>query len=275
MELTLNTILWATLFVMVIIGVLIIRNSREQRKQKEDLEVLKNVLEKANDKLKLADSRKSEFLSFATHQLRSPLTSIKWGLGSLKEKYSQKTADHLFETTDDLIGTVNDLLDISKIEQGGMVIKKEEFDIHDFIRQIVEEFRITAEKKGLNMTFHGENEPCLVMADENKIRQVFVNLIDNAIKYTEKGNIDITLTKTDKDVCVGVKDTGAGINAVELSQLFSKFLRGQAGKSSQGGSGLGLYLAKKIIEEHHGDISVRSKGLGEGSTFTVRLPLNG
>ena len=273
MDLTLNTILWSTLFIMVIIGILIIKGSREQRRQKKDLEVLRDVLQKANDQLKSDDLKKNEFLSFATHQLRSPLTSIKWGLGSLKEKYSKEMADHLFETTDDLIETVNNLLDISKIEQGGMVLNKEEFDMHDFIRRIVEEFRITAEKKGLIMTFHGENEPCLVTADENKIRQVLVNLIDNAIKYTEKGSIEINFTKTDTVAKVDIKDTGPGINPEELSLLFTKFLRGEAGKASQGGSGLGLYLAKKIIEEHNGDIAVRSKGLGEGSTFTMCLPL--
>jgi two-component system sensor histidine kinase ResE len=273
MNITVNVVLWATLFIMTVVGFLVIKNSRDQRNQNHKLEKLKDVLQKANERLIFLDSKKNEFLSFASHQLRTPLTSIKWGLDSLKETYSIETVNHLFATTNDLISTVNDLLDISKIEQGGMVMKKEEFDIYDFIGRIVEEFQMTAKNKGLKMTFHGKNEPCLIVADENKLRQVFVNLIDNAIKYTKAGVIDVKFEKNNKEVFIEIKDTGPGIDSKELSEIFLKFLRGAAGKESVGGSGLGLYLAKKIVEDHHGDILAYSKGLGKGSTFTVKLPL--
>jgi signal transduction histidine kinase len=233
----------------------------------------KNRLEKLNTDLTDLDAKKNEFLSLATHQLRSPLTSIKWGLSSLKEKFSLNTVEHLLETTDDLISTVNDLLDISKIEQGGMVMKFEEFDLHDFVGRLAEEFRMTAEAKGLRLVFSGENTPCFVIADQNKLRQVFVNLIDNAVKYTKEGTIDVLFQKTSKEAIVSVSDTGPGISKEELSCLFDKFLRGAAGRASSGGSGLGLYLAKKIVQEHKGSIKANSKGLGYGSVFVVRLPI--
>ncbi len=255
-----------TLLALIFVGKSVMSINKREAKQRDELDNL-------NKKLQKLDATKNEFLSFATHQLRSPLTSIKWGLNSLKEKYSPETTDHLLATTDDLIGTVNDLLDISKIEQGGLVMKMEEFDLHDFVGRVVEEFRMTAEKKGLRLAFTGDIVPCFVLADENKLRQVFVNLIDNAIKYTQKGDIKVVFRRIGKTAEVSVWDTGPGIAPEELKDLFDKFLRGAAGKASQGGSGLGLYLAKKIIENHKGHLSAKSDGIGKGSVFTVALPL--
>ena len=262
-----------TFFLSLAFGILLIRGIQQEMRNRQQIEDLAKKLESANQGLTALDATKNEFLSFATHQLRSPLTSIKWGLNSLKEKYSPETTDHLLATTDDLIGTVNDLLDISKIEQGGLVMKMEEFDLHDFVGRVVEEFRMTAEKKGLRLAFTGDIVPCFVSADENKLRQVFVNLIDNAIKYTQKGDIKVVFRRIGKTAEVSVWDTGPGIAPEELKDLFDKFLRGAAGKASQGGSGLGLYLAKKIIENHKGHLSAKSDGIGKGSVFTVALPL--
>ncbi len=269
-----DQILTVVTFVLsCIFAVLLIRSVQQEIRNHRQIEDLATKLKGANDRLTALDATKNEFLSFATHQLRSPLTSVKWGLSSLKEKYSVETTNHLLATTDDLIGTVNDLLDISKIEQGGLVMKMEEFDLHDFVGRIVEEFRMTAEKKGLRLAFTGDIVPCFVLADENKLRQVFVNLIDNAIKYTKTGDIKVVFRRVGKTAEVGVWDTGPGIAPEELANLFDKFLRGAAGKASQGGSGLGLYLAKKIVENHNGQMSAKSDGLGKGSVFTVTLPL--
>ncbi len=266
MNALLNFVLNLTLLVMVIIGALTWKESRKDRRENKKLE-------KMNRSLVTNDANKNEFLSFAAHQLRSPLTSIKWGLASLKEKFSDETADKLLETTDDLIGTVNDLLDISKIEQGGMTMAKSEFDLHDFVGRIVEEFRMPAENKGLRLAFTGDIVPCMVYADETKLRQVFVNLIDNAVKYTKNGEVKVVFRRMGKVAEIGVWDTGPGISAEELDGLFDKFLRGAAGKASLGGSGLGLYLAKRIVESHSGQMRAASPGLGKGSVFTVALPL--
>lgn len=268
-----HIILIITLIATIGLGILLIRSVKREINQKDKLALLKNDLETANKNLTTLDATKDEFLSFATHQLRSPLTSVKWGLGSLKENYDEKTVDKLLTTTDDLISTVNDLLDISKIEQGGLVMKMEEFDLHDFVGRIVEEFRMTAEQKGLRLAFTGDIVPSFVTADQTKLRQVFVNLIDNAIKYTKAGDIKVVFRRKGDIAEVSVWDTGPGIAPEELKDLFDKFLRGAAGKASQGGSGLGLYLAKKIIENHKGRIFATSPGLGKGSVFTVSLSL--
>ncbi len=255
-----------TLLALIFLGRSIASINKRETKHADELDLL-------NKSLTMLDSKKNEFLSFATHQLRSPLTSIKWGLDSLKTKYDAETVLHLQHTTDDLIGTVNDLLDISKIEQGGMVIKKEELELLDFIGRIVEEFKVVAEKKGLSLSFEFENTPCLIYADGTKLRQVFVNLIDNALKYTKQGSVIVRLGRTNKKVVVSVHDTGPGISKEELGELFDKFLRGAAGKASKSGSGLGLYLAKKIVETHNGTIVALSAGEGKGSEFRVELPL--
>lgn len=265
MDFLLRLVLLITLVSMLMLGFLLFKKSVEERQNKS--------LKIANKKLELMDAHKNEFLSFATHQLRSPLTSIKWGLASLKEDYSKDMVDKLLITTEDLVSTVNDLLDISKLEQGGMVMKPEEFDLHDFIGRLVEEFRMTAEKKGLKISFEAENVPCFVFADQNKIRQVFVNLIDNAIKYTEKGEVRILFEIKNDLAEISIIDTGPGILKEELSELFDKFLRGKAGKASEGGSGLGLYLAKQITEAHKGSLEAYSDGLGKGSNFVVKLPV--
>lgn len=268
MDWTLSLVLYLTLITMIVIGFLMWRESRNEKRENRELT-------QKNKSLAEHDASKSEFLSFATHQLKSPLTSLKWGLAALKELYDASLVDKLQMTTDDMISTVTDLLDISKIEQGGMSMTREEFDLHDFVGRIVEEFQAAARAKGLRLVFTGEIVPCFVFADQTKLRQVFANLIDNAIKYTQKGEVKVVFRHQGTMAEVSVWDTGPGIAPSEQKALFDKFLRGAAGKASQGGSGLGLYLAKEIAVAHHGDIRATSPGLGKGSVFTVRLPLKG
>ena len=271
-----------TLIFAVIIGLIVTREVGKEHVHQGEIETLNEKLGAANVRLAQLDNQKDEFLSFATHQLRSPLTSIKWGLGAVGDALIDKHADtdtrtivdHLAVTTNDLISTVNDLLDISKIEQGGLVLKKEEFDIYDTTARIVEEFKITAQKKGLKLSMTGDVVPQVIMGDATKFRQVIVNLVDNAIKYTKEGSVTVSFTREPKMVRIAVSDTGPGIAPDELKQLFDKFIRGAAGKASQAGSGLGLYLAKKIVEMHGGNMSVASEGLGKGSVFTVTMPIS-
>jgi signal transduction histidine kinase len=266
---------------MIILGSLLIKSVRRETDERNRLEQVKAELEQVNTKLKDLDATKNEFLSFATHQLRSPLTSIKWGLNAVTETLIDKHADadsvkivsHLATTTDDLISTVNDLLDISKIEQGGLVMKSEDFDIYDMTARITEEFKMTAQKKNLTLKLVGDVIPCMMHGDQTKLRQVIVNMIDNAIKYTAAGNVTVSFIKKNNQARIEITDTGPGISPEELGKLFYKFTRGVAGKASQGGSGLGLYLAKKIVEMHQGTVGVTSEGVGKGSTFFVELPV--
>lgn len=266
MNFALSLSLIITLFAMVILGIVLFRQSMEEKRENKKLENQNKVLE-------TKDAKKDEFLSFATHQLRSPLTSIKWGLENLKEKYNDEMFGQLLLTTEDLVSTVNDLLDISKIEQNNLALNFEEFDLHDFLGRIIEEFRNAAIKKNIKLVFDSENIPLFVNADATKLRQVFVNLIDNAIKYTKEGSVTVTLRKENEKALVSVSDTGLGMSDEDLKCLFEKFVKGSAGKAALGGSGLGLYLSKKIVEAHKGEISASSDGAEKGSLFKVLLPL--
>jgi signal transduction histidine kinase len=229
-------------------------------------------------KLENINSGKDEFLSFATHQLRSPLTAFKWGLNAVQDALKDRpetaqTVQKLREISDEMIKTVNDLLDISKIEQGGLAMASDPVDLVEMIDRLAEEMRINAEMKHLSFSFKTDLPIAIISGDKTALRQVFVNIIDNAIKYTQKGSITIDLVyNAEKNTFeISVTDTGPGISAEEIDNLFEKFARGKAGQSSKG-SGLGLYLGKKIAELHHGDIVVTSPGIGKGTTFIVSLP---
>ena len=235
-----------------------------------------NELVKQQEKV---NGTKTEFLSFATHQLRSPLTQIKWGLNAITDQVSSQPeilsiVQQLRITTDEMIDTINDLLDISKIEQHGLVLKNDTLDLVDLVDLLTQEFTLIAKAKNLAITFQKSITVAPIIGDNTKLRQVFINIIDNAIKYTTTGSIIIRLDQhpTNPYYNVSIIDTGAGIAPEEIPKLFTKFSRGNAGRVFMESSGIGLYLAKKIVELHKGTISVQSKGIGLGSTFTISLP---
>lgn len=240
----------------------------------------KITLNKLNTKLILLDQQKNQFLSFATHQLKAPLTAMKWGMETLKEmgytkaEQPQRAAiiDKLYSTTDDLIHTVGDFLDISKIEQGGLVLKKEGFLWAEYVATLAAEFKGASVNKGLDLVVDVPNLNEMVFADKTKLRQVVVNLVDNAIKYTPTGKITVKVEKKGTLLHTMVSDTGPGISEEELPKLFSKFTRGAAG-STVSGSGLGLFLAKKIMELHQGELWATSEGAGFGSQFHMTIPI--
>ncbi len=254
---------------------------RKERREKSEQEK-GAIMEQANKKMETINQAKDEFLSFATHQLRSPLTSIKWGLNAISDSVKNDTTtlqlvEQLRTIADNMVNTVNDLLDISKIEQGGLVLTVEPVDLVELLDQLAENYRMTAAAKNLLLQFQTNLPIAIISGDKTKLRQVFANLIDNAIKYTSTGSIAISLSyqQDRNEFIVDVTDTGPGIAKEELDNLFEKFARGTAGKASATkGSGLGLYLGKKIVELHKGSINVTSAGTDKGSTFSVHLPKN-
>jgi signal transduction histidine kinase len=245
------------------------------------LEGANSKLEVANNKLKDLDKLKTEFLSLAAHQLRSPLTAIKgytsmllsgdFGTVGVKQK---EAINRVFESSIHLSKVVEDLLNVSKIEAGGMKYEMAPFDLEKAVKDLATDLSVTAEKKGLKLTFDTDKKsPYNMTGDMEKLRQVVLNVIDNAIKYTEKGSISVMLSKDEAAGMykVAVTDTGMGISAEEKEKLFQKFSRGAGGKTNTGGSGLGLYLAKTIAEAHKGHVVIDSPGVGLGSTFSIEL----
>lgn len=242
------------------------------------LEELNIKLEESNAKLINVDKLKTEFLSLASHQLRSPLTSIKGyasmvvegDFGEIGPK-AKEAVDRIFQSSQNLTIVVEDLLNVSKIESGGMKYEMVDFNMTDIVKPTAEDLSITANKKGLKLTYSEDNGSHIVKGDKEKLRQVVLNLIDNSIKYTKEGSIEVSLSNKNKKVLVEIKDTGMGVSPEIKATLFQKFARGEGQKMNTSGSGLGLYLAKEIIDAHKGNVGVNSEGMGKGSTFFIEL----
>jgi len=236
-------------------------------------------LQDANEKLKGLDQLKTEFLSLASHQLRSPLTAIKGYTSMVLEgdfgeinKEAHDAIDRVFQSTLNLMKIVEDLLNVSKIEQGGMKYEMAPFNLCEVSSDMAKDLSIVAEKKGVKLTFESGNEnECMVNGDKEKMRQVVLNFIDNSIKYTKEGSIAVSVKKIDKKIVFTVKDTGMGMTPEIKETLFAKFARGDGARMNTGGSGLGLYLAKQIVEAHKGKVTVESDGPGKGSTFMFEM----
>jgi signal transduction histidine kinase len=242
-------------------------------------------LEQANIQLRDLDKAKSEFLSVASHQLYTPLTALRGYLSMLKEeeygqiKTQQKPIINILEkSATRLISLIKNLLDISRIESGRLQLNLASLDLSLMAKQLVQDLSPNALKKKIKIKFHEPTTPAPhVVADEERIRQVLLNMIDNAIKYTDKGRVDVkVISDSNNSIIFSVTDSGRGMTQDEISKIFTKFTRvGGASRYRTEGTGLGLYVAKQILREHHGDVEVTSPGLGRGSTFAVRLPVEG
>jgi len=271
------------LAITVVLGIYLIRSVDNEVKAREKIEKLATDLEAANVRLTELDRQKSEFVSFATHQLRAPLTAMKGYASMILEGDMGTMADEvklgvsrIFDSAKTLTSIVDDYLNITRIELGSM---KYAFDVVDFktlIDDIIAELKPNIEKSGLNFTFTAENGDVdyRITADRDKFKQVIANLIDNSMKYTPKGSVALSL-RFDRPlhkVVFTIKDTGIGIDPEVLPHLFLKWSRaGNANKTNIKGTGLGLFVAKEIITAHHGTIRAESPGEGKGSTFIVEI----
>ena len=275
-------------FFIVATGIFLIRSVLKEVRAREEIEELATKLEFANLRLKQLDEAKSDFLSIASHQLRTPLTAIK-GYASmiLEGSYGKISAttksavDKIFQSSQRLVLIIGDFLDISHIEQGTMQYDFAALDVRELAKGLTDEFKATIESstdksKALKISFEAdEKENFSVNADRNKIRQVVSNLIDNSIKYTPAGFVKVSLSKIAENgnVLLKIEDSGIGISAETMPNLFKKFGRARSLSSAYAnGSGLGLYVAKEIIKAHKGKIWAESEGEGKGSRFFVELP---
>jgi len=247
------------------------------------LEHLTESLEVANTKLKSLDTLKSEFISLASHQLRSPLTVIKGYastltdgvVGDLTPKQTE-IVRHIYTSAHGLASVVEDFLNVTKIEQGGMKYAFEDVDLGQLVKDLANDMKIPAEEKHLTFSFSIEKGKYMIRADSVKIKQVLLNLVDNSIKYTKEGFVKLSLSHNENEhtVTFSVADSGVGVSEETKTKLFTKFARGEGGTLNSGGSGLGLYLAQEIVKAHKGHIAIDSQGLGKGSTFSVTLPIS-
>lgn len=231
------------------------------------------------------DKMKTEFVSVASHQLRTPLSGVKWiselllrgKAGKLSPKQEEYVRD-IYSSNDRLIGLVGDLLDVSHIETGRKFnIVKRKTSTCNIIDEVVKEKKERFKQKQIKFVRKcGEGEKCLMISvDGAKIKQVFANLLDNAIKFApEKGRIELGCKANQKEIVFQIKDNGVGIPKRQQQRVFEKFFRADnVSTLDVGGTGLGLYIAKAIVEAHDGDIWFESKE-NKGTTFYVSIPLN-
>ncbi|MES2059595.1 MAG: HAMP domain-containing sensor histidine kinase [Patescibacteria group bacterium] len=238
------------------------------------------ALELENNELKRASKSANELVSIATHQLRSPLTSMRGYTSCVLEgDYGEVPAkmkeplNIILRSTETLGKTVNDFLDVSKIEQGEMRYNLKDFSLVDLAKEVAEEMRLGISQDGIELRINIPDGNFKVHSDKSKLKHVLINLIDNAHKYVKSGWIEVSLEeKPDNKILFSVKDSGIGIEPENIPNLFKKFSReADASKLNSRGSGLGLYIARKIVEARHGRIWAESKGKGEGTQFYVEL----
>ena len=238
-------------------------------------------LKNANIKLQQLDKAKTEFISIASHQLRTPLSIIKGFVSMMLEgtygQISDEVKDKLkktYESAERLIRLVDALLDLSHIESGKIRLEMKKMDLARMAASVVEELAPEAEEKNINLKFKDPGREYFILGDEEKLRQVVMNLIDNAVKYTKEGEVEVYFEEKGKNVRLAVKDTGMGMRKEEIAILFQKFVRGsEAAHYHTEGTGIGLYVAKRLLEEQKGEIGAASEGEGKGSEFFILMPL--
>jgi two-component system sensor histidine kinase VicK len=218
----------------------------------------------------------TEFINIASHEMRTPVQSILTHAEFLyngPERYTKEYAQAIFRNAMRLQTLCNNLLDVNRIERQTLKLKKEKFDLTELISNAMQDFKNSIENslyntKNIKLLFEPSME-VIVGADKDRISQVITNLIDNAFKFTEAGNITITLEKKDnKTAVITMKDTGSGIDPHILSDLFSKFMT-----ISVKGTGLGLFVSKNIIEAHGGSMWAKNNPDGKGASFIFAIPL--
>ncbi len=241
---------------------------------KDELGVLAQTLNSMADDIQKTEKLKNEFISSISHEIRTPLTAVAgWAetilTGDLSDRDEvEKGLQVIMRETGRLSDMVEELLDFSRIESGRMTLHNELFDLRRELSDIVEIYRAKADKHGVAISMTQTEEPTLVTGDTNRIRQVIINIIDNAVKFSgENDVIDIRLGM-DEWIVLDVQDHGAGISEEDLENVTKKFYKGSSKRS---GSGLGLAISDEIVRLHGGELRIKSK-LDEGTTIQVVLP---
>ena len=248
------------------------RQMAEERIALAQAEAARGIAEEAN-------RRKDQFIAMLSHELRNPLAPIRAATEVIRrvappEPTLTRAGDVINRQVSHLTRLVDELLDVSRISQGRVVLKKEQVELERVIAQGVETARPLIESRRQELVVRMPPAPVWVSGDFVRLSQVIANLLNNAAKYTqESGRIEISAAANEGQAVIVVRDNGAGIEAHLLPQVFDLFVQGERSLDrSQGGLGIGLTLVRHLVELHQGSVEVHSRGVGQGSTFKVRLP---
>jgi signal transduction histidine kinase len=266
---------------IALLGIYLVKSVRKEIEQKDEMAQLAESLERANIQLQELDKQKTEFLSIASHQLRTPLSILKGyieliidGAYGKIDKKTVKVLQDMDLNNEHLIKLVDEFLNISRIEQGRAKYNFSLVDVVSITENIVKDFKIKAKEKKIKITWDKPKNIPQVDCDQEKIHHVVFNFVDNALKYSEEGEIKVLLTLEEKGISVRVQDNGIGFNKTDEVNFYQKFYRGDNVKGSNvTGTGLGLFVCRKFIEAHNGRVWARSPGLGKGSEFGFWIPL--
>ena len=277
-----SVLLWIFGTIVLGIGYLYLQKNEEKRIASEvALEKSNDKLSHANIQLQELDHLKSMFIASMSHELRTPLNSIigftgliLQGISGKIDEEGRQDLDIVYNSSQHLLSLINDVIDVSKIEAGKFDINFEEVKLDSVIEEVISTVSKDAEKKKLKIKTELP-KGLTINSDRRRLLQCILNLVSNAVKYTEKGVVELKIKKTAGTLIVNVTDTGVGIKKEDIPKLFISFKRlASPLKEETPGTGLGLYLTKKIMKSvFHGDITVKST-YRAGSTFTLNFPLN-
>ncbi len=236
-------------------------------------------LAEMNKKLEELSHFKTHLLALTSHQLKTPLGIIRGYTALLRDgsygELDPRAAEVIGKielAAEDLVNLVDNVIDLRKVEEGRIEYQMENFDFVKMARRAADELGHMASSKGLNLSFEAPEKEILIYGDEQKLRHVIQNLIDNAVKYTEKGFVHAKVEEKDDLVVFSVEDSGIGIPENVQPFLFEEFIRDERVKREIRGSGLGLHVAKVFVEAHQGKIWMQSAGPGKGSVFAFSIP---
>jgi signal transduction histidine kinase len=279
-----------------LIGGLVVRRRAVGQFKKETVELLQNFatqsvlaiqnarlfreIEKKGQELAIASKHKSEFLANMSHELRTPLNAILGYTELILDKIYGNVPEQIQEVLErveqngrHLLSLINDVLDLSKIEAGQLTLSLNEYSMKEVVQTVVTAVESLAAEKNLALKVTISPEVDYGKGDEQRISQVLMNLVGNAIKFTEEGEIEVKATASNDTFVVSVSDTGPGLSEGDQQRIFEEFHQVDASSTrKKGGTGLGLSIAKRIVEMHGGHIWVESTS-GKGSTFSFTLPV--
>ncbi|SFL41321.1 Signal transduction histidine kinase [Gracilibacillus orientalis] len=251
---------------------------RVDYKANDEIGSLAHAINHLSETLERYQTNRNEFFSNITHELKTPLTYVKGYANAVRhEMYQSKEEREEFleiieNEADHISNLMDDLTDISKIEEGKIDLNKEDININNLTEEMIRRSQFRASEKGLKMNLDVPDNTVFLFADKNRLDQVLTNLVENAVRYTEKGSITLQVKEERNQIIIRVKDTGIGIKTEAIPYLFERFYRVDKSRSrANGGTGLGLAIVKNLVEMHEGDIDVDSE-LNKGTTITLRFP---